>query len=289
MARVSARAPEQLGLLPGFDAPAIVAAVTTYVTEGGEVVSAIEDDAERRAVSAEREMLAAQAVIDGLAIEPPEIEGWREELGRPRPRIVAGVCSEFERWRRLEDGSIGPCGGATCPRNLLLDRGEPVVVLGRVHHELLLNRAGEHPVMGRRPALAAVPTDGERDRFDLDAIERVDELPDTCERDVIARYGGEVPVEAVAAALGVSEEQVRIDTLSAAAKLGLVMVNGEPTPGDFERVERILRELSPRRPKIRRTWRGKVAAPTPVPRAIVREERAAPPVREPSAGEIFTF
>lgn len=74
------------------------------------------------------------------------------------PRIVGGVCTAIESERRRPDGSIGPCPWVACERHLLLDLGEPVVVNGKVRHELLLNRAGEHPsdadpVMGRRPAL----------------------------------------------------------------------------------------------------------------------------------------
>ena len=98
-----------------------------------------------------------------------------------------------------------------------------------------------------------------------------------------------VPVEAIAAALGVSEEQVRLDTLNAARALGLVMDNGEPGPGEFGVADAILERLRVRPRRIRRTWRGTVADVLPAPALIVRIEREAPPVREPSAGEIFTF
>lgn len=276
---MSARPPIQLGLLPGFDTPALVVAAASPAP--------VAEGPPRRMVSAEREMLAAQVSMIGLAIEPPEIEGWREELGRPRPRIVNGTCSVLEE-RRRPDGSIGPCGYAACPRNLLIDRGEPVVILGKVRHELLLNRAGEHPVMGRRPALAAVPTDGERDAFDLDAIARLDELPDSCEKDVIRNHGGAVPIEVIADRLGVSEEQVRLDFLSACSKLGLNTDNGEPLPGTPAVVEQILATLDRRPRKVRRTWRGKVGKSSRAP-AGPRIERDAPAPREPSADEIFTF
>ena len=96
-------------------------------------------------------------------------------------------------------------------------------------------------------------------------------------------------VREIAAVLGVSEEQVRLDTIAAAAKLGIRMVNGQPRPGDGARIEELMNARPASKPKIRRTWRGKVGTPPPAPVAIVREERDAPPVRERSADEIFTF
>jgi hypothetical protein len=286
---VSNRPPIQLGLLPGFDAPALSLSAA--------VAEPIAEAPRRRAVSAERAMLAAQTSLlrpdrpdaPSLAVDPPELHGWREELGRARPRMVAGVCSAVAADRRRPDGSLAPCPWATCPRHLLLDVGQVVEIRGRRHADLLINRAGEPATMGRRPALAAVPTDGEVDEFDAAALDRLEELPDTCELDVIARHGEAVPVEAIAAALGVSEEQVRLDTLNAARALGLVMDNGEPGPGEFGVADAILERLRVRPRRIRRTWRGTVADVLPAPALIVRIEREAPPVREPSAGEIFTF
>lgn len=283
---MSSTPPLQLGLLPGFDAPPLPSAAAH--------VEPVHEAPPRRAVSAERAMLAAQVTMAGLAVDPPEIQGWREELGRPRPRIIGGTCTAVYNERRRADGSIGPCPWAACKFSLLLDLGEPVIVNGQIRHELLLNRAGEHPAMGRRPALPAVPTDGEIDAFDLDAIARLDELPDTCQLDVQRRAAGhdadgmsEAYVGTTADAMGVSEEQIRIDTHEATAAIGVRMVDGQPVPGDPSIVEAILRRArgvsTPTAPP------SKVGKPPPVPRALVREERDAPPPRSPTAGEIFTF
>jgi hypothetical protein len=236
-------------------------------------------------VSPARELLAGQVALPVYACDPPEIEGWRDELGAPRPRIGAdGACSAVASRRRDDDGSIGPCPWVACRHHLLLDLGEPVTIGGRRFAAMILNRAGEHPVLGRRPGLAAVPTAGEAAEFESDALDRLDELPDSCALDVIARYGGEVPVEAVAAALGVSEEQVRLDSRAAEIETGyrtIGLVPDPATPGCYV-------PAPVPRPKVRRTWRGKVGAPSQAP-AGPRIERDAPSVREPSAGEIFTF
>lgn len=323
--------------------------------------------APRREVSAEREGRAAQRTLEGVALDPPDIEGWREEQGHPRPQIVNGVCITGEKWRRLDDGTLGPCPMATCPRHLGLDVGEPITIGGRRHAELILNRAGEDATMGRRPALPAVPTDGEADEFALHAFKRFDEMPETCEREAMAQIGrrgaiaqaaasllaidadlrrsaarahakarsdrdeldvGQVDpeqfaaridamrVRAIAYYLGVSEEQVRLDTLSGAEKLGIHMVNGQPHPGDGARVEAILAQLSGRRAvptddEIEERavrvlsfmgWRARrgvhaladvaralLTDTSPPPVAIRRIEREAPPPREASVDEIFTF
>lgn len=302
----------------------------------------------RREVSAEREGRAAQVSMP-LSLDPPDIDGWREELGHPRPQIVNGVCITGEKWRRRVDGTLGPCPMFTCPRHLGLDVGEPITIGGRRHAELILNRAGEDATMGRRPALPAVPTDGEADEFALHAIARAEAMPETCERDVIAHLRavdareeiesatervtldvagvGEVStaervardvdavrVSAIATHLGVSEEQIRQDTLSGAEKLGIRMINGQPHPGDGARVEAILAQLSGRRAvptddeieerAVRvlsfmgwRARRGAVASAdiaralltdtSPPPVSIRRIEREAPPPRELTADEIF--
>lgn len=269
----------QLGLLPGFDVPALASSVMTEL---------IEDKPKARAVSAERELLAAQVSMDGLAVDPPELEGWREELGRPRPRIVAGVCSE--RAARLDaEGNLAPCGWVACPRHLLLDYGTPITIGKRRHVEVMVNRAGDHTVMGRRPSLSAVPTDGEVEAFEADVLDRLESLPDTCALDVQARHGGAVPVDALARALGISEEQVRLDGHAAAGKIGIALVEEQPVPVAPAKADELLRQLSPVKPKIRRTGRGRIAKSLPVPASIVRRERDAPPVVMKLADAIFTF
>lgn len=268
---------------------------------------------EPREVSAERAARAAQRTIDGVALDPPDIEGWREELGHPRPQIVNGVCVTGEKWRRRVDGTLGPCPIFTCPRHLGLDVGEPITIGGRRHAELIASRAGEDPTMGRRPALPAVPTDGEADAFALHVIARNDFLPATCERDVIAQIRQQEPdidepdpeqlaarvdavaVRVIAYHLGVSEEQVRLDTLSGAEKLGIRMVNGQPLPGYGDHAEQLLARISGRRlpptdAEVAASVAGARALLTdtaPPPVVIRRIEREAPPPRELTVDEIF--
>lgn len=258
----------QLGLLPGFEAPAdrlaLVAAADDLAVELARPAA--------RKVSAERELLAAQGSL-AISVDPPEIEGWREELDQERPRIGAdGVCTAVERWRRLEDGTLGPCPFVACPRHLLIDSGAPIEIGGRRYAELMLNRAGLPATMGRRPALPAVPTDGEIDAFGLEALDRLDEVPDTCSVEVqqrVSAHDGTVDedgrqinwttdearashadamqVQEIARAMGVSVEEVRLYTLSACDKIGVKLVNGQPLPGDGARVAAILAQLEGRR------------------------------------------
>ena len=323
----------QLGLFGGEE-PALP---LTAVRVAEEMIAA----KPRREVSYEREMRAAQSTLP-ISLDPPDIEGWREDMaavaaglpGFERPRFdQSGVCTAIERWRRLEDGTIGPCPWVGCPRHNLLDYGAPVTIGGRRYAEIRLNRAQpagavDEPAMGRRPGLSTVPTDGEADDFALEALQHLDAIPETCTKDAAAKlrargqWAGDIEedlggveteeeaeraevaradreawrqrqdaarVREIAAVLGVSEEQVRLDTIAAAAKLGIRMVNGQPRPGDGARIEELMHARPASKPKIRRTWRGKVGAPPRAPAAIVREEREAPPVRERSADEIFTF
>lgn len=319
----------QLGLLPGFEGPILPSAP----------IELEPPKPPRRAVSAERELLAAQRSL-AISLDPPDIEGWRDELGRERPRIVNGVCTAIEQWRRLEDGTIGPCPWTGCPRHTLIDHGQIVTIGGQRRAELLLHRAADDEAVGRRPALPAVPTDGENDAFDLEALKRNDLIERTCIRDamplvadraedaeassvgemyidgeaaLLASYRADAArVAVIAETLGLSEEQIRLDTISAAAKLGIKLVNGQPVPGDGARVEALLAQLAGRRRVLsdaeladRRARvmaylgrrgssaeaieRALLADATPAPVAIRRIERDAPPPREPGADEIFTF
>lgn len=260
------KAPEyQLGLLPGFDGPLLPQTPIAFEPPPAPAPPP------RRAVSAEREMLAGQVTL-AISLDPPDLQGWEQELGRERPRIVNGLCTAIEEWRRLEDGTLGPCPFVACPRHLLIDSGAPIEIGGRRYAELMLNRAGLPATMGRRPALPAVPTDGEIDAFGLEALDRLDEVPDTCSVEVqqrVSAHDGTVDedgrqinwttdearashadamqVQEIARAMGVSVEEVRLYTLSACDKIGVKLVNGQPLPGDGARVAAILAQLEGRR------------------------------------------
>lgn len=236
------------------------------------------------AVSAERTLRALQRALPVVAAtepDPPGLEGWREWLAEPPPRIVGGVCSEMAE-RQRQDGSLAPCPRLSCPHHLAIDRGE-VVTVGRYREaDLVLSTAGLPVEIGRRPALPAVPeTQGQVDAFAAAVLERLSELPETCTLEVIARYPDGAPIEEIERVLGVSGEMARRDLLRAQAKLF------DPASAD---ATANLEAAAPTRRKVRPPKQRRTAAdPTPVPRAIVRRETEAPPVREPSAGEIFTF
>jgi hypothetical protein len=236
------------------------------------------------AVSAERALRALQrplAVVASTDPDPPGLEGWREWLAEPPPQIVGGVCSEMAE-RRRPDGSLAPCPRLSCPHHLAIDRGE-VVTVGRYREaDLVLSTAGLPVEIGRRPALPAVPeTQGEIDAFAAAVLDRLAELPETCTLEVVARYPDGAPIEEIERVLGVSGEMARRDLLRAQAKLF------DPASAD---ATANLEAVAPTRRKARPPRQRRTAAdPPPAPRAIVRRETEAPPVREPSAGEIFTF
>lgn len=256
-------------------------------------------------VGAGRQLRALQAslpVIRDADPDPAGLEGWREELGAPMPRIVGGACEELAA-RRQPDGTLAPCPRFRCPHHLGLHIGE-VTAVGPVREaELVISTAGLPAEMGRRPALPALPeTHGEVEAFQGAAVDALARVPDTCDLDVIARHPDGVPVEEIARVLGVSEEIVRLETLSAARKLltaaGIpprlarmaTMAAGGPwasglDPG--EAIETINRDPARRQAPIVR--RPAVAPPTPAPRAIVRVERDAPAPRELTAEDVFTF
>ena len=233
------------------------------------------------AVSAERALCALQrplAVVASTDPEPPGLEGWREWLAEPPPRIVGGVCSEMAE-RRRSDGSLAPCPRLSCPHHLAIDVGEPEEIGPVREAALTASTAGQPVEMGRRPSLSAYPrTHGEVEQFADLVIDRLPTLPDTCELDVIARHPDGVPVEEIARVLGVTPEVVRRDTMSAAAKLF------DETAADA------LANLEEALPRVRRAAQRSEPRPATPPVAIVRhEEREAPPPRELTAGEIFTF
>ena len=251
-------------------------------------------------VGAGRQLRALQAslpVIRDADPDPAGLEGWREELGAPMPRIVGGVCSEVAA-RTRADGTLAPCPRFRCPHHLGVHVGE-VTAVGPIREaELVISTAGLPAKMGRRPALPALPeAHGEVEAFQGEAIDALPRLPDTCELEVIARHPDGVPVEEIARVLGVSEEIVRLDTVAAGRKL--LRAAGLPIHAELSRLavrevavdhaaalERIAPTAKPRRPRVRRS---KAAPPPPVPRAIVRQEREAPAPRELTAEDVFTF
>lgn len=256
-------------------------------------------------VAAARQLRALQRSLPVVAQadpDPPGLEGWRAELGRTRPRTDrAGVCSELAR-RTQPDGTVAPCGWTACHHHLAIDVGE-VTEVGPIREaELVLSTAGLASEMGRRPSLSAIPeTAGEVDQFALDTIARLDELPETCALDVVAKYPDGAPVEVIARVLGVSTEQVRLDTIRAVAKVhraagvDIAAAAGRISPTDpipgvdpIEALDRAVRPSQVKAPPPR-TRPSKLATPPPAPAAIVRVEREAPAPREPTADELFTF
>jgi len=220
--------------------------------------------------------------------DPPGYDGWREYLGAERSRIVGGVCTELAR-RQRPDGTLAPCAWTACPHHLAVDQGE-VVDLGPVREaELVASTAGLPVEMGRRPSLSAIPeTAGEVHDFSDEVAARLDgrapPLPYSCTLDVVREYPDGAPVAVVAAALGVSEELVRVIGLKVAR-----LWFGAEHPDAWANLEAVIerqaepvRRAPPARP-------SKVAPPPPVPLAIVRVEREAPPPRDPIAEDLFTF
>lgn len=221
--------------------------------------------------------------------DPPGYDGWREYLGAERPRIVGGACTELAR-RQRPDGTLAPCAWTACSHHLAVDQGE-VVDLGPVREaELVASTAGLPVEMGRRPSLSAIPeTAGEVHDFADGVAARLDgrapPLPYSCTLDVVREYPDGAPVAVVAAALGVSEELVRVIGLKVAR-----LWFGAEHPDAWANLEAVIERQTEAVRRAPATCRpSKVAPPPPVPRAIVRVEREAPPPREPSAEDLFTF
>lgn len=243
------------------------------------------------AVSAARQVRALTLhlpVIADADPDPPGYDGWREYLGADRPRTVTTTtCTEFAR-RQRPDGTLAPCGWTACPHHLAVDQGE-VVDLGPVREaELVASTAGLPVEMGRRPSLSAIPeTAGEVHDF-ADAVAarldgRAPPLPYSCTLDVVREYPDGAPVAVVAAALGVSEELVRVIGLKVAR-----LWFGAEHPDAWANLEAVIERRTEPVAAVREAP-SKAADPLPVPRAIVRVEREAPPPREPTAEELFTF
>lgn len=243
--------------------------------------------AEARHVSAVRAMRALQRslpVVADVDPDPPGLDGWRAYLGIPRPTVRRGVCSELEG-RRRADGTLSPCAWTACPHSLVVDVGE-VVEVGPVREaELVLSTAGLPVGMGRRPSLSALPeTAGEIDAFTVEVLARLDgalpPLPWSCELDVIAAYPDGAPVAVIAEALGVSEE---------IARLAVVKVTARWFDERAEDATANLELVAPARPVATTAAPSKIGEPGPVPAGIRRVERDAPPVRELTAEDLFTF
>jgi hypothetical protein len=243
------------------------------------------------AVSAARQVRALTLhlpIVADADPDPPGYDGWRDHLGAERPRIAGGTCTELAR-RQRPDGTLAPCAWTACPHHLAVDQGE-VVDLGPVREaELVASTAGLPVEMGRRPSLSAIPeTAGEVHDFADGVAARLDgrapPLPYSCTLDVVREYPDGAPIAVVASALGVSEELVRVIGLKVAR-----LWFGAEHPDAWANLEAVIeRKTDPvrRAPPVRPS---KVAPPPTVPRAIVRVEREAPPPREPSAEDLFTF
>ena len=242
------------------------------------------------AVSAARQVRALTLhlpIVADADPDPPGYDGWREYLGAERPRIVGGVCTELAR-RQRPDGTLAPCAWTACSHHLAVDQGE-VVDLGPVREaELVASTAGLPVEMGRRPSLSAIPeTAGEVHDFADGVAARLDgrapPLPYSCTLDVVREYPDGAPVAVVAAALGVSEELVRVIGLKVAR-----LWFGAEHPDAWANLEAVIERRTEPVAAVREAP-SKAADPLPVPRAIVRVEREAPPPREPSAEDLFTF
>lgn len=243
------------------------------------------------AVSSARQVRALTLHLPVVADADPDplgYDGWRDHLGVERPRVTRGVCSELER-RRRHDGAIAPCAWTACPHHLAVDVGE-VVDLGPVREaELVASTAGLPVEMGRRPSLSAIPeTAGEVHDFADAVIARLDgrapPLPYSCTLDVVSAYPDGAPIPVIAAALGVSEETVRL--------VGLRVAHawfGAEYRDAWANLEAVIEQRSepPRRPAAAKP--SKAADPLPEPVAIMRVEREAPPPREMTAEDLFTF
>lgn len=217
-------------------------------------------------VSAGRRLRLLQRALPVIDPDPPGLDGWREYLTEPRPRIVNGVCSEMSE-RRQPDGTLAPCPRFACPHHLGIEPGE-VVDIGQAREaEILISAAGLPVEMGRRKSLSPTESDhATTEAFQLAAIEALDRLPDSCVLEVIARYPDGAPIGVIATALGVSEEVVRLTMLGAGEKVDAEDL--DPSPPD----------LAPELVAV---------AEAPETLRIVRHEREAPPPREPTAAEIF--
>ena len=244
------------------------------------------------AVSAARQVRALTLhlpIVADADPDPPGYDGWREYLGAERPRTVTTTtCTEFAR-RQRPDGTLAPCAWTACPHHLAVDQGE-VVDLGPVREAALVASTAVLPVeIGRRTSLSAIPeTAGEVHDFADGVAARLDgrapPLPYSCTLDVVREYPDGAPVAVVAAALGVSEELVRVIGLKVAR-----LWFGAEHPDAWANLEAVIERRTEPARRAPAPRPSKVAPPPPVPRAIVRVEREAPPPREPTAEELFTF
>lgn len=153
----------------------------------------------------------ADARVTTLVPDPPEYQGWQEEMGGTMPRIVRGECTEVRR----------PCPHTTCRLHLLLDVDE---VTGAV----TLNDGNQHR-LGRPPSLTQQDDDAEAADFVRRALARNPELEASCSRDVAEatrRRGTPLTEAEVGSYLGVSHETVRLDMVSIAMKLRALAAEG---------------------------------------------------------------
>lgn len=175
-------------------------------------------------------MLASYAdpSILSLVEEPEDEQGWREEYGRPLPRIIGGRC-EFEAERIRPDGTMAPCARVSCRLHLLIQVNETT-------GEMILNEGPMHR-LGRPPALLqSDERGGEKEvAFFARAQEQLPKLRFSCPIDArrYFRTLGRDPTEAeVGDVLGVSHETVRIEFGQVQAKWKALATEGGYQDGE---------------------------------------------------------
>lgn len=159
------------------------------------------------------------AAVSTLVRDPPELEGWREEIGRALPQIKDGRCTEVRR----------PCPWVSCPNHLLLDLTRPKDTKVR-EPSIVLNEGPEGTArLGRKPALQAHDSEEDAARFIASALAELDRGRASCAIDIATsedRSGRVLTHREVGDFLGVTEETARIDEISALHKLKALALAG---------------------------------------------------------------
>jgi hypothetical protein len=196
------------------------------VPEDAEPKRPIRDTAERvpRQLTQQLNMLASYAdvSIPTLVQDEPDEEGWREEYGRPLPRIVGGRC-EFETERIRPDGTVAPCPRFSCRLHMGIHVNERT-------GEMVLNEGPMHR-LGRPPALLeSDERGGEKEvAFLRRALRQLAKLRFSCTLDAQRHYRalGRDPTEAeVGDHLGVSDETARLEFVEVQAKWRVLAMEG---------------------------------------------------------------
>lgn len=182
------------------------------------------DERVPRQLNEQLNMLASYAdvSIPTLVQDEPDEEGWREEYGRPLPRIVGGRC-EFEAERIQPDGTVAPCPRFSCRLHMGIHVNERT-------GEMVLNEGPLHR-LGRPPALLeSDERGGEKEvAFLRRALRQLPKLRFSCTIDAQRYYRalGRDPTEAeVGDHLGVSDETARLEFVEVQAKWKALAMEG---------------------------------------------------------------